>query len=137
MVKLGLYKRSVTFAANQNIKKLCTAVKTLKYFTFCVGPRLCFMASLCSLFAFATDGSLPIDNNLAEHSIRRYTIMRNSTIHFGSKESVETAAAHTSVIGSVAMRGKSVFAFFGEIFKKCANGVLTSGSSYSKILGLP
>lgn len=38
------------------------------------------------IFAFLKDGSLPIDNNLAERAISPLTTQRNAILHFGSDE---------------------------------------------------
>lgn len=74
------------------------------------------------IFAFLKDGNLPIDNNLAERTIRKLTTQRNSMIHFGSDEGVEMAAAYHSVISTVKLHGMSCWRYLGEFFKKIFNG---------------
>ena len=59
------------------------------------------------IFAFTKDGNYPIDNNLAERTIRKLTTQRNSMLHFGSDEGVEMAAAYHSVISTVKLHGMS------------------------------
>ena len=36
------------------------------------------------IFAYLDDGELPIDNNLAERTIRKLTTQRNNSLHYGS-----------------------------------------------------
>ena len=36
------------------------------------------------IFTFLDDGVLPIDNNLAERTIRKLTIQRYNSLHYGS-----------------------------------------------------
>lgn len=40
------------------------------------------------------DGELPIDNNLAEQTIRKLTTWRNNSLHYGSDAGAEMAATH-------------------------------------------
>lgn len=74
------------------------------------------------IFAFTKDGNYPIDNNLAERTIRKLTTQRNSMLHFGSDEGVEMAAAYHSVISTVKLHGMSSWHFLGEFFKKIFSG---------------
>ena len=46
------------------------------------------------------DGELPIDNNLAERTIRKLTTQRNNSLHYGSDAGAEMAATYHSVIGT-------------------------------------
>ena len=48
------------------------------------------------------DGELPIDNNLAERTIRKLTTQRNNSLHYGSDAGAEMATTYHSVIGTVA-----------------------------------
>ena len=92
------------------------------------------------LFAFLKDGRYPIDNNLAERTIRKLTTQRNSMLHFGSDEGVEMAVAYHSVISTVKLHGMSSWHYLGELFQKIFNGCLdflsmtplNSGLGYSK-----
>ena len=43
------------------------------------------------------DGDLPIDNNLAERTIRKLTTQRNNSYHYGSNGGAEMAATYHSV----------------------------------------
>ena len=74
------------------------------------------------LFAFLGDGDLPIDNNLAERTIRKLTTQRNNSLHYGSDAGAEMAATYHSVIGTVKLHGSSVWNFIGTFFKKIFNG---------------
>ena len=74
------------------------------------------------LFAFLDDGDLPIDNNLAERTIRKLTTQRNNSLHYGSDAGVEMAATYHSVIGTVKLHGSSVWNFIGTFFKNIFNG---------------
>ena len=71
-----------------------------------------------NIFAFLKDGDLPIDNNLAERTIRPLTTQRNAMLHFGSDEGVEMAATYHSIISTVKMQGKSAWEYLGKFFTK-------------------
>ncbi len=62
------------------------------------------------------DGELPIDNNLAERTIRKLTTQRNNSLHYGSDAGAEMAATYHSVIGTVGT-------FFKNIFNGCRDYV--------------
>ena len=68
------------------------------------------------------DGELPIDNNLAERTIRKLTTQRNNSLHYGSDAGAEMAATYHSVIGTVKLHGSSVWNFIGTFFKNIFNG---------------
>lgn len=74
------------------------------------------------MFAFLKDGNLPIDNNLAERTIRKLTTQRNNSLHYGSDAGVEMAATYHSVISTVKLHGTSAWEFIGTFFKKILNG---------------
>ncbi len=71
-----------------------------------------------NIFAFLKDGSLPIDNNLAESAIRPLTTQCNAMLHFGSDEGVEMAATYHSIISTVKMQGRSAWKYLGKFFTK-------------------
>ena len=75
------------------------------------------------IFAYLDDGELPIDNNLAERTIRKLTTQRN-TIHsiMAVMPGAEMAATYHSVIGTVKLHGSSVWNFIGTFFKNIFNG---------------
>lgn len=75
-----------------------------------------------NIFAFLKDGDLPIDNNLAERTIRPLTTQRNAMLHFGSDEGVEMVATYHSIISTVKMQGKSAWEYLGKFFTKIFNG---------------
>ena len=74
------------------------------------------------LFAYLDDGELPIDNNLAERTIRKLTTQRNNSLHYGSDAGAEMAATYHSVIGTVKLHGGSIWNFIGTFFKNIFNG---------------
>lgn len=74
------------------------------------------------MFAFLSDGELPIDNNLAERIICKLTTQRNNSFHYGSDIGVEMAATYHNVISTVKFHGHSVWDFIGSFFKKIFNG---------------
>ncbi|MCI7017618.1 MAG: transposase [Prevotella sp.] len=74
------------------------------------------------IFAYQKDGNYPIDNDIAERTIRKLTTQRNNSLHYGSDEGVEMAVAYHSVISTVKLHGMSCWRYLGEFFKKIFNG---------------
>ena len=74
------------------------------------------------IFVYLDDGELPIDNNLAERTIRKLTTQRNNSLHYGSNAGAEMAATYHSVIGTVKLYGSSIWNFIGTFFKNIFNG---------------
>ena len=74
------------------------------------------------IFAYLQDGDLPIDNNLAERTIRKLTTQRNNSYHYGSDAGAKMAAVYHSVISTVKLHGSSAWDFIGTFFKKIFNG---------------
>ena len=74
------------------------------------------------IFAYLDDGELPIDDNLAERTIRKLTTQRNNSLHYGSDTGVEMAATYHSVIGTVKLHGSSIWNFIRTFFKNIFNG---------------
>lgn len=74
------------------------------------------------LFAYLKDGSFPIDNNLAERTLRKLTTQRNNALHYGSDVGAEMAATYHSIIGTVKLQGYSAWDFIGTFFKKIFKG---------------
>ena len=70
------------------------------------------------IFAYQKDGNYPIDNNIAERTIRKLTTQRNNSLHYGSDAGVEMAVAYHSVISTVKLHGMSCWRYLGEFFKK-------------------
>lgn len=70
------------------------------------------------IFAYQKDGNYPIDNNIAERTIRKLTTQRNNSLHYGSDEGVEMAVAYHSVISTVKLHGMSCWRYLGEFFKR-------------------
>ena len=73
-------------------------------------------------FAYLDDGELPIDNNLAERTIRKLITQRNNSLHNGSDVSLEMAVTYHSVIGTAKLHGSSIWNFIGTFFKNIFNG---------------
>ena len=73
------------------------------------------------IFVYLDDGELPIDNNLAERTIRKLTIWRNNSFHYGSDAGAEMAATYHSVIVTVKLHGSSIWNFIGTFFKNIFN----------------
>lgn len=69
------------------------------------------------LFLYRKDGSYPIDNNLAERSVRPFTTKKKCSLHFGSDEGVEMSAVYHSIISTLKLCCKSVWNFFGDYFR--------------------
>lgn len=74
------------------------------------------------IFAYQKDGNYPIDNNIAERTIRKLATQRNNSLHYGSDDGVEMAVAYHSVISTVKLHGMSCWDYLGEFFKKIFNG---------------
>ena len=74
------------------------------------------------IFTYQNNGNYPIDNNIAERTLRKLTTQRNNSLHYGSDEGVELAAAYHSVISTVKLHGMSCWTYLGEFFKKIFNG---------------
>lgn len=66
---------------------------------------------------YRKDGSYPIDNNLAERSVRPLPPKRKCSLHFDSDEGVEMSAVYHSVISTLKLCGKSDRNFFGDYFR--------------------
>ena len=69
------------------------------------------------LFLFRKDGSYPMDNNLAERSVRLFTTKRKCSLHFGSDGGIEMSAMYHSIISTLKLCGKSVWNLFGDYFR--------------------
>lgn len=74
------------------------------------------------IFAYLDDGELPIDNNLAERTIRKQTTQRNNSLHYGGDSGAEMAATYHSVIGTVRIHGSSAWNFIGTFSKISLTG---------------
>ena len=74
------------------------------------------------IFAYQNNGNYPIDNNIAERTLRKLTTQRNNSLHYGSDEGVELAVAYHSVISTVKLHGMSCWTYLGKKKKKIFNG---------------
>ena len=59
---------------------------------------------------------------LAERVIRKLTIQRNNSLHYGSDEGARMAATYHSVISTVKLHGGSAWEYIGTFFKNIFNG---------------
>lgn len=65
------------------------------------------------IFAYPKNGIYPIDNNIAERTIRKLTTQRNNFLHYGSDDEVGMAVAYHSVISTVKLHGMSCWIYLG------------------------
>ena len=85
---------------------------------------------------------MPIDNNIAERTVRCMTTARNNSLHFGSDVGAEMAATYHSIISTVKLHGKSVWNYLGEFFQKLCKAnadkttfdLLSRSQLYSKVV---
>ena len=68
---------------------------------------------LKEIFVYLYDGEFPIDNNLAERTIRKLTTQRNNSLHYGGDVGAEMAATYYSVIRN----GKASWQFCQELHR--------------------
>ena len=61
------------------------------------------------IFAYLDDGELPIDNNLAERTIRKLTTQRNNSLHYGSDTGAENHFGYRPML-------RSCFEFLQKVF---------------------
>ena len=117
----GLKTKEILISLRQhlNIEKGKDPAKTTPYLTAALNYLDKFWNNI---FAYVKDGSYPIDNNVAERSIRPLTTQRNSMLHFGSDEGAEMAATYHSIISTVKMQGRSAWECLGKFFTKIFNG---------------
>ena len=69
-----------------------------------------------ALAIYTTDGTLDIDNNMAERAVRPIAIGRKNYLFFGSDRGGETAAILYSLIGSAKRHGLNVFEYLRDVF---------------------
>ena len=69
------------------------------------------------LTAYTQDGVFPIDNNMAERTVRCLTTARNNSFHFGSDLGAQMAASYHSIISTVKLHGSSVWSYLGKFLK--------------------
>ena len=109
----------ISLRQHLNIAKAKDPAKTTPYLTAALNYLDKFWNNI---FAYVKNGSYPIDNNIAERSIRPLTTQRNSMLHFGSDEGAEMAATYHSIISTVKMQGRSAWEYLGKFFTKIFNG---------------
>lgn len=70
------------------------------------------------LVAFARDGTLDIDNNVAERSIRGIALGRKNWLFVGSEQGGHTAALYFSLMATCQRRGVEPFAYLARVFRE-------------------
>ena len=70
------------------------------------------------LVAFARDGTLDIDNNVAERSLRGIALGRKNWLFVGSEQGGHTAALYFSLMATCQRRGVEPFAYLARIFRE-------------------
>ncbi len=68
------------------------------------------------IFAYLDDGELPIDNNLAERTIRKLTTQRNNSLHYGSDAGADGSNL-SQCDRNVKLHGSSIWNFIGTFSK--------------------
>lgn len=61
------------------------------------------------LTAYTQDGAFPIDNNMAERTVRCLITAHNNSFHFGSDLGAQMVATYHSFISMVKLHGSSVW----------------------------
>lgn len=74
------------------------------------------------IFAYLDNGEFPIDNNLAERTIRKQAIQRNNSFHYESDAGAEMLATYHSIIETVKFHGSFIWNFIETFFKNIFNG---------------
>jgi transposase len=69
------------------------------------------------LVAFARDGTLDIDNNVAERSLRGIALGRKNWLFVGSEQGGHTAALYFSLMATCQRRGVEPFAYLARVFR--------------------
>ncbi len=88
------------------------------------------------LTAYTQDGAFPIDNNVAERTVRCLTTARNNSFHFGSDIGAQMAATYHSIISTVKLHGSSVWSYLGKFFTKIFEGCRDYPSLLPSCIGL-
>ena len=117
----GLRTKEILISLRQhlNIEKDKAPAMTTPYLT----AALTYLDKFWNnIFAYVKDGRYPIDNNIAERTLRHLTTQRNSMLHFGSDAGAEMAATYHSIISTVKMQGRSAWEYLGKFFTKIFNG---------------
>lgn len=70
------------------------------------------------LIAFTRDGTLDIDNNVAERSIRGIALGRKNWLFVGSEQGGHTAAFYFSLMATCQRRGVEPFAYLARVFRE-------------------
>ena len=70
------------------------------------------------LVAFARDGTLDIDNNVAERSLRGIALGRKNWLFVGSEQGGHTAALYFSLMATCQRRGVEPFAYLARVFRE-------------------
>ena len=65
---------------------------------------------------------LKLGDGIVERTIRKLTIQRNNSLHYGSDDGVEMAATYHCVIETVELHGSFIWNFIGLFWKNIFNG---------------
>ncbi|MCH2516374.1 MAG: IS66 family transposase [Dehalococcoidia bacterium] len=76
-----------------------------------------------ALKRFLSDAHLPIDNNQAEHALRRIAVGRKNWLFVGSENGGERAAVILTVIASAHRHDLDVWAYLRDVLERMANDV--------------
>ncbi|WP_027399110.1 IS66 family transposase, partial [Anaerovorax odorimutans] len=69
------------------------------------------------LMTFLTDGNIAISNNLAENSIRPFTVGRRNWLFSGSPQGAAASAAVYSIVETAKANGLNPYEYLRYIFK--------------------
>ena len=70
------------------------------------------------LLAYVRDGTLDIDNNVAERSLRGIALGRKNWLFVGSEQGGHTAALYFSLMATCQRRGVEPFAYLARVFRE-------------------
>jgi len=70
------------------------------------------------LVAFTRDGTLDIDNNMAERSLRGIALGRKNWLFVGSEQGGHTAALYFSLMATCQRRGVEPFAYLARVYRE-------------------
>ncbi len=75
-----------------------------------------------SLKRFLSDGQLPIDNNEAEHALRRVAVGRRNWLFVGSEQGGERTAIILTIVASAHRHDLDVWAYLRDVLERLAKG---------------
>jgi hypothetical protein len=75
-----------------------------------------------ALKRFLSDGQLPIDNNEAEHALRRVAVGRRNWLFVGSEQGGERTAIILTIVASAHRHDLDVWAYLRDVLERLAKG---------------